>query len=382
MPFDSSSEQRLLRDTLQSFLADAYDMDARRRITQSVHGWSPDIWKRLATDLGILGLGFSADWGGLDGDGLDQIPVMEAFGQSLVIEPYLETVILCGSLLQTSGTAAARALAGEIMAGEARLALAHLEGGAFRPYQIETRAERRGKDNWRLTGRKSVVIGGAWATHLLVVARLDGSRLDRSGLGIFVVEAERPGVEHVAYPTIDGRRACDLQLDVELPAAALLLGDATPEALDLALDRAVAGLCAEAVGVMRRLLGETHAYISERRQFGAPLATFQALQHRMADMLVALELSSGHAYQAANVLTAPTPQRASAVSAAKVFIGRAAHRVGQAAVQLHGGMGMTDELLIGHLFKRAIAIEGQFGSSDYHLQRFQTLQDKARRAFH
>lgn len=382
MPFDISSEQRLIRDSVQSFLADAYDQETRRRITESGVGWSPDIWRRLATELGILGLGFSVDWGGLGGDGLDQIPIMEAFGQSLVVEPYLETVILCGSLLQSSEASSARALAEGVVAGELSLALAHLENGVFEPYRIETRAERVGADEWRLIGRKALVVGGAWASHFLVVARVDGAVADRDGLGVFVLDSGHTGVKTTAYRTIDGRSACDLDLDVTLPRDALLLHDGAADALDLALDRATAGLCAEAVGVMRRLLGETHAYLTERRQFGVPLASFQALQHRVADMLVALELGSGHAYRAANVLAAPAAERAAAISAAKVFTGRAAHKMGQAAVQLHGGMGMTDELIIGHLFKRAIVIEAQFGSSDYHLQRYQALEARAREALH
>lgn len=371
MAFDASPEQRMLRDALESYLSDAYDLEARRRIVGSTHGWSTDVWRSFSTELGILGLGLDPRWGGLGGDGLDQIPVMEAFGQSLVVEPYLETVILGGALLQVSRTAAAEALGASIIAGEARLALAHLETAAFRPARIETRAVREG-DGWSLRGMKSLVIGGTWATHLLVVARL--GETDR--LGLFIVEQGHPGVTMVAYPTLDGRRACDLTLNARLPDDALILDEDVQGALDFAIDRATAATCSEAVGVMRRLLGETHAYTTERRQFGTPLATFQALQHRMADMLVDLELSSGHAYGAAGALDLPAAERSAIVSAAKVFVGRAAHRMGQAAIQLHGGMGMTDELIVGHLFKRALAIETQFGSSAYHLQRYRRLRAK------
>lgn len=369
MAFDVSPEQRMLRESLQSYLGDVYDLEARRRIVQSRPGWSAEVWRGFSDDLGILGLGFSPEWGGVGGDGIDQIPVMEAMGQSLVVEPYLETVILCGSLLQISRTGTATALAGAIIAGDARLALAYQETPAFRPDSITTRAKREG-DSWRLTGVKPVVVSGAWATHFLVAARLG----DSNELALFVVEQGHTGLEMTAYPTLDGRRACDLALDVTLPAEALLLDENVQEALDFALDRATAAACAEAVGLMRRLLGETHAFTSERRQFGAPLASFQALQHQMADMLVALELSSGHAYQAASALEAPAAERAASVSAAKAFVGRAAHKMGQTAIQLHGGMGMTDELVIGHLFKRAIAIEAQFGSSTYHLQRYRRLR--------
>lgn len=368
MIFDASPEQHMLREALQSYLGAAYDLEKRRRIVQSSQGWSMEVWRSFSTDLGILGLGFAPEWGGVGGDGVDQIPVMEALGQSLVVEPYLETVILCGSLLQIAGTAQSQELAAAVIAGEARLALAYQETPAFKRGRISTTATRTG-EAWRITGAKSVVAGGAWATHILVVARLG----DGDDLGLFVVEQGQVGLDMIVYPTLDGRRACDLTFDVRLPATALLLDQGVQEALDFALDRATAATCAEAVGIMRRLLGETHAYTSERRQFGAPLATFQALQHRMADMLVALELSSGHAYHAANLLDAPSAERSTAVSAAKLFVGKAAHRMGQAAVQLHGGMGMTDELVIGHLFKRAVAIEAQYGSSAYHLQRYRRV---------
>ncbi|WP_262422273.1 acyl-CoA dehydrogenase [Brevundimonas denitrificans] len=216
---------------------------------------------------------------------------------------------------------------------------------------------------------------------MLVVARIDGNDFDRDGLGLFVIDIGTPGLELAAYPTIDGRRACDITFALDVTDEAFLVEGAA-DALDLALDGATAGLCAEAVGVMRRILGETHAYLSERRQFGVPLATFQALQHQVADMLVALELSSGQAYAAANGLDATARERACAISAAKAFVGQAAHRMGQAAVQLHGGMGMTDELIIGHLFKRAIVIEAQFGSSDYHLNRYRMLKADARGRLH
>ncbi len=378
MTYDLSSDQALFREAVQAYLGNAYDLEARREIIASDAGWSDAVWQGLATEIGVLGLGFAEHQGGLGGDAIDQIPVMESFGQALLIEPYIETVILGGELLKRSAQPVAQSLIDGVIAGNVRLALARAEPKTrFNPDRIATVAERIEGGGYRLTGSKTLVVGAPWADHILVVARLEGRPEDRSGLGVFVVPCDAAGLRLASYPTIDGRRASDIDLSgvVVSDDACLLEGDVAIEGLDAAQDAATAAICAEGVGVMRRLLGETHVYLNERKQFGVPLASFQALQHRMADMLVALELSSAHAYRAASaVSSACATDRGAAVSAAKAFIGRAAHRMGQEAIQMHGGMGMTDELVIGHLFKRAIAIEAQFGSTDHHVRRFQALR--------
>lgn len=377
MTYDLSSDQALFREAVQAYLGRTYDLDARSGIIASSAGLSDDVWRGLATEIGVLGLGFDESRGGLGGGAVDQIPVMESFGQALLIEPYLETVILAGDLLKRSSQPIAQRLIEGIIAGDVRLAVARTEPqGRFNPDHIVTTADRI-EGGYRLTGRKTMVVGAPWADHLLVVARISGNPKDSDGLGIFVVTRESAGLQMASYRTIDGRRASDIDLSGVLVTdeGCLLSGDAAAEGLDAAHDAATAAVCAEGVGVMRRLLGETHVYLQERKQFGVPLASFQALQHRMADMLIALELSSAHAYRAASAIGHASPEeRRSAVSAAKAFIGRAAHLMGQEAVQMHGGMGMTDELIIGHLFKRAVAIEAQFGSTDYHIRRFQALR--------
>ncbi|WP_037488709.1 acyl-CoA dehydrogenase family protein, partial [Sphingobium indicum] len=359
MTYDLSDQQVLFRDAVQNFLGQVYQQDARRTIVASNDGWSPAIWRGMAADIGVLGLGFEESRGGLGGNAVDQIPVMESFGQSLLVEPYLETVILAGRLLRRSVRPLAQTMIDGVIAGDIRLAVADREPESrFDPSRIETIADLLETGGYRLTGRKTVVVGAPWATHILVVARLSGRAHPSDCCGVFVVAVDAVGLLMASYPTVDGRRAADIELDgvVVAEEALLLEGREATDAVEEANDSAAAAICAEAVGIMRRLLRETHSYLNERRQFGVALATFQALQHRMADMLIALELSAALAYRAASAIDAGASVRRVAVSAAKAFVGRAAHRIGQEAVQMHGGMGMTDELIIGHLFKRAIAI--------------------------
>src|SRR3546814_348540 len=259
-----------------------------------------------------------------------------------------------------------------IISGEVRLAVAGTEPGQrFAPDRAETRAEPIGARGYRLSGRKMSVVAAPWAHYILVVARIEGH-----GPAVFVVPVDAEGLLFHDYRTIDGRRASDIDLDdvVVSADACLLHGHAAAAALEAAYDGATAAICAEAVGIMRRLLGDTLTHLEERKQFGTQLASFQVLQHRMADMLVSLELSSAHVYRAASALDLDSADRRSIVSAAKAFVGRAVHRAAQAAVQMHGGMGMTDELMIGHLFKRAVAIEVQFGTTEHHVRRFQALR--------
>lgn len=374
MTYDLPTDQAQFRDAIQAYLGRTYSHETRREIIASEPGWSADVWRGLAIDLGVFGLGFDESLGGLGGNAIDQIPVMESFGQALLVEPYLETVVQAGGILRRSTQPIAKSLITHIIGGDVRLAVARTEPEAtFAPDRIKTVAEPIDGSSYRLTGRKAVVVGGPWADQFLVVAR----KSDHDGeLSVFAVPADAPGLSSVDYRTVDGRRASDIELSgvVISSDACLLEGPEAADAIIATEDAATAAICAEAVGVMRRLLGETHAYLNERRQFGVTLASFQALQHRMADMLMALELSSAHAYRAASALGQDAKTRQMAVSAAKAFIGRAAHRMGQEAVQMHGGMGMTDELIIGHLFKRAVAIEAQFGSTEHHVRRFQALR--------
>ncbi len=361
---DLTHDQLDFRNAIEGFLRKDYGDDSRRAIIACDPGMSANIWHKMANELGLMGMGFSEAQGGYGGRALDQIPIMEAFGHALVVEPYLETVILAGRLLRHSDKAAAADLIASIIAGELRLAVTRAD-------RDDISAAPHDGAGWRLRGRAAVVMATPWAHRLLVIARTT-----TQGRAVFLVATKAAGMTRRDYRTIDGRRAADIEFeDVVLDGDALLLsGEHAQTAIDEAQAHATVAICAEAVGLMRRLLAETSAHLDARKQFGAALAGFQVLQHQIADMLVAIELSAAQVFRAADALDSRDGDRALVISAAKAFVGRASHRVAQAAVQLHGGMGVTDELAIGQLFKRAVAIEAQFGSSETHVLRFQQLR--------
>ncbi len=379
MDFSFTEEQNMLRQSLQSFLVDSYSFATRRQSSMSELGWRPEIWQAFAEQLGILSMTFPERVGGLAAGPVDTMVVMEELGRALVLEPYLETVVLCGGLLNAVGGEVADQALARIGAGEQLMALAWAEAGSrFDFSRIATQASRRG-DGWSLNGAKSVVIAGPWANSFIIAARSGGTAGEEAGLSLFLVEADRPGLEAKAYPTIDGRRACDLLLhDVQLPADALLGEEGQAFALlnDIA-DSAVAALSAEALGVLAKLQEDTVAYAKERKQFGQPIGSFQALQHRMVDMYMQVEMVRSATYLATLTQSASPGERSRAASAAKVTVAEACRFVGQNAVQLHGGMGMTDELAISHYFKRATQIESEFGNVDYHLMRHARLSRSA-----
>ncbi|MGK2285030.1 acyl-CoA dehydrogenase family protein [Pedomonas sp. V897] len=379
MDFNFTEEQTLLREQVSRFLADRYDFETRRRVVASPEGWRPEIWQAFAGELGLLGAALPESLGGFGGGPVETMIIMEEFGKALVVEPYLGTVVIGGGLLKHSGWPQARDLAERIISGEARLAFAYAEHKARYTWRhVETTARRRG-GAYVLTGHKAVVIGAPWATHLIVTARTDGDVDSPEGLSLFLVEKGARGLHATDFPTVDGLRASEIRFDgVEVPAENLIgaEGAALP-LIEQVIDEATAAVCAEAVGCMRRLHEGTLDYARQRRQFGVPIASFQVLQHRMVDMFMALEQSVSMTYLATLKLGAPPQERARAVSAAKAYVGRSATFVGQNAIQIHGGMGMTDELAIGHYFKRATMIEGLFGTTDHHLSRVETLADAA-----
>ncbi len=373
MDFNYTPEQDMLRESVARYLADHYDFRARQAMVRSASGWRPEIWRGLAEEIGVLGASFPEAHGGLGGGAVESMIVMEEIGRTLAIEPYLETVVVGGGLLQAWNSPRAGEWLRAIAAGQVRFALAQLEPGRrYEPAAVETRAEQR-DGAWRVSGVKVAVRAAPFATHFLVSARTAGSARERTGVSVFLVAREAPGVTIREYPTVDGSRTADVRFDA---AAGELLGEAGRglDLLDPALDAGVAGLCAEAVGVMRRLVADTVDYTRQRRQFDAPIASNQVLQHRMVDMYIALEQSVSMACLATLRLSGTPTERAHAVSAAKVFIGKAARTVGQAAIQLHGGMGMTDETAVSHYFRRATMIESQLGSVDYHAARIEQLE--------
>lgn len=371
MNFSLSNEQELLRTGLVKFLATRYDLERSRTAAKSGPGWQPDVWQAFANELGILGAALPEDVGGIGGGPVEVMVIAEALGHALVIEPYVDTAVVASGLLVRAGGATAAAVLELIAAGDAIVALAAGEEQSGDRWQDVATTAHREDPGWVLTGSKVMAVGAPIATHLLVTAHTD------DGISLFLIDvaAAGEGLEMHAYRTVDDRRAADLVLTgLQLPADALLgeRGHAWPS-LARARDEGAAAVCAEAVGGMRRVLADTVEYCKQRQQFGQPIGSFQALQHRMVDMHMELEQSVAAVYLAVLNLEGDDATRGRAVSAAKATIGRAARFIGQNAVQLHGGMGMTEELAIGHYFKRLTAVQYEFGSTDHHVARYAEL---------
>jgi len=378
MDFTFTEEQALLQASLAAWLADHYDFETRRRVAASAPGWRPEVWRAFAADLGILGALAPVELGGSGGGPIEMMVIMEALGRALVVEPFLPTAVIAGGLLGQvqDRSAAARELLAGIVAGEVRAAFAVAEPQARYDWRDLTTTARRSGAGYVLSGVKAVVHGAPWATHLVVSARTGGAQRDRDGISVFVLDAAAKGVAMREVATIDGGRAAEVSFDsVSVPATALIGGEGAAEPLlERVIDTATVALCAESVGVMRALHERTVDYTKERQQFGKPLASFQVLRHRMVDMYMRLEQAVSITYLAAIRLSDPDPtQRARAASAAKAHVGEASRFIGQSAIQLHGGMGLTDELAVSHYFKRAAVIETQLGDTDHHLARYSAL---------
>lgn len=375
MDFNFTEEQSMVRDTVASFLQDKYDFETRRKIVASESGWRADYWQAFAEELGILGASFSEELGGLGGGAIDNMIIMEEFGKALVIEPYLGTVVIGGGFMKHSGCAGAASVIEGIIAGTTTIAFAYAEPqGRYTWQDLKTTAKKDGS-GYVLNGHKAVVVGAPFASHLVVTARTGGGQRDTGGVSVFLVDKTLPGIVTRDYPTVDGGRASEVYFEnVSIPADALIgeEGHGLP-LVNKVLDEATAAVGAEAVGVLRKLHEGTLDYAKQRKQFGTAISNFQVLQHRMVDMFIEVEQAVSMTYMATIKLDESDAERAKAVSAAKVRIGRACKFVGQNAIQIHGGMGMTDELAIGHYFKRASIIEGLFGSVDHHLKRYEGL---------
>jgi len=375
MHFHLTDEQQALSDMVQRFLAQEYGFEARRKILRSPEGWSREIWGRLG-EMGLLSLQVPEEHGGMAPATVETLVTLGAMGRALVVEPYLSSAVLGTALVRELGTPAQRkALLPGMATGELVAVVAHGEADARHDLSRVSTSARRVGAGWILEGRKAVVLHAPAADVLLVTARTSGAPDAEDGLSVFAVSAGTPGVGLVPYPTIDGQRGADVTLSgVELPGEALLgeEGKAFP-ALSAAFDLGVAALCAEAVGVLQATLDATTEYTRTRKQFGVPIARFQALQHRMADMLMHVEQARSMSYLSAmHAASGDVRERRRIVSAAKVTVGQACRYVGQQAVQLHGGMGVTDELMVSHCFKRLMAIELSLGDTEHHLERFIT----------
>jgi alkylation response protein AidB-like acyl-CoA dehydrogenase len=373
MDFDLTKEQQLLRDAVQRFVAKEYSFAAREAILGSKEGWSREIWAKLA-ELGLLGLQVPEEHGGMGGASVETMLTMNALGRGLLLEPYLPSAILATALIRDLGSPAQREELLPAMAAGERIAVpAHGEPDARDDLaRVGTTAARSG-EGFVLNGRKAVVPHAGSADALLVSARTSGAPDERRGISLFIVPRGAPGVSLQTYRTLDGQRASDVALrDVRVPAGGLLGPEGGAfEAISAAWDLGIAAICAEAAGALQALLDTTVEYAKTRKQFGVPIGKFQALQHRMVEMLIQVEQARSMSYLAAIRATDGDPaERRRAISAAKVVVGQACRKVGQEAVQIHGGMGMTDELHVGHYFKRLTAIELSLGDTEHHLETF------------
>ncbi|HSW15058.1 MAG TPA: acyl-CoA dehydrogenase family protein [Solimonas sp.] len=373
MNFNFSEEQQQLRDTLERYVRKDYAFEKRREIIRSAGGWSREVWQQFA-ELGVLAIGLPEDHGGLGGGAFDTLLVMEALGRGMVVEPYLSTVVLGAGLIARNGSETQKSeLLPAVASGELLLALAHYEAAGRYDIRHVASSARKDGNGYVLNGAKSVVLHGAAADRLLVSARTTGGLRDASGVSLFLVDAKAAGVTIKDYPTQDGQRAAEVELkNVRVPASAMVGAEgAALAAIELAIDQGIAALCAEAVGNMAALIEATVGYLKTRKQFGVPIGSFQALQHRAVEMYLHAEQARSMSYLAADKLSSTdAAERRRAISAARVLVGNAARYVGQQAIQLHGGIGVTDELAVGHYFKRLTMINQLFGDVDHHLGLF------------
>ncbi len=376
MNFSYTEEQNLLRDSVRKWVRDNYEFEKRRRMLREHRGFNPKHWAEMA-ELGWLALPFAEEDGGLGGSLLDVSVVMEEFGKGLVVEPYLATIVLAGGAIRHAGSAAQRAaLLPALADGSRHAALAYAEAGSrFSLAGIGMSAKADG-NGWVLNGGKIAVLNGDIAGLLVVAARTAGKPGDSEGISLFAVDAASAGISRKAWLGFDGFRAAEIEFTNVRVDADALLGEAGKgfDALEAAVDEATVLLCAEAIGAMEALYKGTVEYTKTRKQFGVPISSFQVLQHRMVDMFIYHEQAKSLLLMAAIRLGEnDAHERRKAASALKAYCSKAGRYVGQQAVQLHGGMGMTDELATGHYFKRLTALDALFGNEDYHLQRFAAL---------
>ena len=372
MNFDYNEEQQLLADSVRRFLGKEYEFEMRRKLVAGA-GWSPQVWAQLA-EMGVTGIPFSPDHGGFGGGAVDLMGVMEAFGEALVVEPYLATVGLGGRFVARGGSAEQRArILPALIQGKHKMAFAQTEVDArWDLRRVTTRATKSG-DGWVLEGDKRAVLHGGSADTLVVSARTGGAPDDARGISLFLVERTAPGVAVTDYRGLDNLRVADVRLSGVRAGRDALLG---PEGdgfglIEDVVDYATTLVCGEAVGAIKYAHDATLDYLKTRRQFGVPIGSFQALQHRMVDILISYEQARSIACLACvKIDTADAAERRRVVSAAKIKIADAARHVSQEAVQLHGGMGMTEELKISHTFRRLTMIAQAFGDADHHLARF------------
>jgi len=375
MDFSFSEEQTLLRNSVEKYLADNYTFENWRKFTRAEPGRDLSHWQQFA-ELGLLAASLPEDFGGLGGGAVDNMVVMEEFGKALVVEPFVPTVVVGGGMVARDGSKDLKdEVLPKIAGGESIIALAFAEPKSrFNLGDVSTTAKKQGS-GYVLNGNKAVVIGAPWADTLLVTARTAGGQRDEKGVTVFLVDKKSKGIATRDYPTVDSQRASEITFEnVEVPATrAIGEIDNGLALVERGADEAIAAYCAEATGAMKVLVDTTVEYSKTRKQFGVPIGKFQALQHRMVDMFTSYQQSLSMTLMVTLNLNEDAATRKKAASAAKVQIGRAGRYVGQEAVQIHGGIGMTDELNVGHYFKRVTMIDTLFGNVDHHLKRYAAL---------
>jgi alkylation response protein AidB-like acyl-CoA dehydrogenase len=375
MDFTFNEEQSLIQDQVDQFIQKEYDWETRQSLSNSDLGFGQENWQKFA-ELGWLGISVSEDSGGFGGSAIESMLIMEAFGKGLVVEPFLETMIMSGGIIDDHGTVEQKSVLLEpAIAGDMQLALAYAEPQSrFNLSDVVTEAKADG-ENFILNGYKSVVMNGPSANKIIVSARTSGSQLDENGITLFVIDSEASGLNKTNYKTVDGRRASDLTIENVSVSQDDIVGelDLGYKILDSAIDKAILAISAEAVGAMEVLYKATVEYTKTREQFGTAIGKFQVLQHRMVDMFMEYEQCKSLLYMATMKHEEGAVDSKKAISGLKYQVGKAGKFIGQQAVQLHGGMGVTDELNVGHYFKRLTTVGTIFGNTDYHLKKYTSL---------
>ena len=375
MDFTFNEEQTLIQDQVDQFIQKEYDWETRQSLSNSELGFGDNNWQKFA-ELGWLGISTSEDNGGFGGSAIESMLIMEAFGKGLVVEPFLETIIMSGGLIDEHGSDQQKSSILEpAIAGQLHLALAYAEPQSrFNLSDVVTEAKSDG-DNFILNGYKSVVMNGPSANKIIISARTSGSQLEENGITLFIVDGDSQGLNKTNYKTVDGRRASDLTFENVSVSKDDIIGqiDAGFDILDSSIDRAILAISAEAVGAMEVLYKTTVEYTKTREQFGTSIGKFQVLQHRMVDMFMEYEQCKSLLYMATMKHEEGSADAKKAISGLKYQVGKAGRFIGQQAVQLHGGMGVTDELNVGHYFKRLTTVGTIFGNSDYHLKKYTSL---------
>ena len=375
MDFTFNEEQSLIQDQVDQFVQKEYDWETRQSLSNSDLGFGDDNWQKFA-ELGWLGISVSEESGGFGGSSIESMLIMEAFGKGLVVEPFLETVIMSASLIDDHGTKEQKSsILEQAIAGKMHLALAYAEPQSrFNLSDVVTVAKADG-DNYILNGYKSVVMNGPSANKVIVSARTSGSQLDEDGITLFIVDSDCEGIEKTNYKTVDGRRASDINIENVTVPKENIVGEVNGgfQLLDSAIDKAILAISAEAVGAMEVLYKTTVEYTKTREQFGTAIGKFQVLQHRMVDMFMEYEQCKSLLYMATMKHEEGASDAKKAISGLKYQVGKAGKYIGQQAVQLHGGMGVTDELNVGHYFKRLTTVGTIFGNTDYHLKKYSSL---------